>query len=181
MDGFTDVDTTWQWGPLVGLFFISLLFLSFFSSLSSLLTVAAPHRRRRPAVGAPCCLLAVGRSSNPRPQRARSYPLPSTPFLSQTPSLLRPPARVEQSNLPATCRPSRRKSSRLEASPLSSISVSFFIHSPSSSCFELSLSRARAVRRRSPRRPNLATPPRFAAPQAAQPRPSPPPPINELD
>ena len=36
MDGFTDVDTTWQWGPLVGLFFISLLFLSFFPSLSSL-------------------------------------------------------------------------------------------------------------------------------------------------
>ena len=82
-------------GPHVS-FFFSLLILYFFPSLSSLSDVGAPRR-----------LLAVGRSSDPHPERARPYPLrPSAPFQSQTPSLLRPPARVEQSNLPATCRPS---------------------------------------------------------------------------
>ena len=53
VSGFADVDATWRWGPHVSLiFFLSLLFLSFFPALS-------PRRRRPPCPSPPLCAAAA--------------------------------------------------------------------------------------------------------------------------
>ena len=74
LDGFADVDDTWQWAHMSVYFFISLLFLYFFPPLS---TLPAPllggHGGRHAMASAPpsstCC---AGGGATPDPPRGRS-------------------------------------------------------------------------------------------------------------